>query len=107
MRSDRIVAFARAQDETHWAEYFERALLSPEAGDPIDAGWTRSHASTRPIAHRLLAMASSAWAFGGMGSWNDLGFATTEANDEYEAVSRDLYAAIMDAVVAAVNAPLP
>jgi hypothetical protein len=97
-----IASFARRHDLGHWTELFESALDADGevATGELPAAWPYE-------ARRLAAMASSAWAFGGMGSWNDLGFATAEADDEYEAVSRQLYEAIMRTVVAAVNAPLP
>jgi len=45
----------------------------------------------------------SAWVFGGMGSWNDMGFEGA-AREEYESVSEDLYQTVNDTIVAAVNA---
>jgi hypothetical protein len=47
----------------------------------------------------MLDAAQSAWVFGGMGSWNDLGFAGAEQK-EYERVSKHLYAALTDAICA-------
>jgi hypothetical protein len=55
---------------------------------------------------RLASMAQAAWVFGGMGSWNDLGFPEPEIHNEYEQISRDLFAAVMLACVASVNADL-
>ena len=42
--------------------------------------------------------------FGGMGSWNDLGFPEPEIQHEYEQISRDLFAAVMLACVVSANA---
>jgi len=54
-------------------------------------------------ARRLLAGAASAWVFGGMGSWNDVNL-VDDAN--YKAVTRELFEAVMEGVVAATNSRL-
>ena len=54
-------------------------------------------------ARRLLAMGSRAWVFGGMGSWNDIGFADAETRDHYREISAHLYQATLDAVRDAAN----
>ncbi|TAG27112.1 MAG: hypothetical protein EAZ37_06270 [Burkholderiales bacterium] len=53
-------------------------------------------------ASRLLAASQAAWVFGGMGSWNDLGF---EGDDQkqYEAISDRLFRLINSSLVATVN----
>jgi hypothetical protein len=50
----------------------------------------------------LLASAQAAWVFGGMGSWNDLGF---DGNDqqEYTALSDELFLLLNQAIGATVN----
>lgn len=50
----------------------------------------------------LLDACGAAWVFGGMGSWNDLGFEGAD-HETYERVSRDLHNAITEAQVAAAN----
>ena len=55
---------------------------------------------------RFASMAQAAWVFGGMGSWNDLGFSEPEIHSEFEQISRDLFAAVMLACVASANADL-
>ncbi|CAM3368181.1 hypothetical protein [Asticcacaulis taihuensis] len=47
-------------------------------------------------AQSLLSAASAAWVFGGMGSWNDLGFEDDQA--EYDRVSEGLYLIINEAI---------
>ncbi len=54
-------------------------------------------------ARQLLAMASRAWVFGGMGSWNDIGFTDAARNEEYRRVSQELYRAVTDAIRDAAN----
>jgi hypothetical protein len=52
---------------------------------------------------RLLARASAAPVFGGMGSWNDMTFADDRSQRAYDEISRQLFAAVMAAFLAAVN----
>ena len=50
-------------------------------------------------------MAAASWVFGGMGSWNDIGFVPDDPMaPEYESVSADLYSAVLAALGAAANA---
>jgi hypothetical protein len=55
------------------------------------------------VARQLLAAASRAWVFGGMGSWNDVGIVD---EPEYDRTTRALYSAVFDGVLAAANAPV-
>src|SRR5258708_16386767 len=55
-------------------------------------------------ARQLMAASVAAFVFGGMGSWNDTGFADREMQARYERVTRQLYIAVMDGLVTAVNA---
>jgi hypothetical protein len=55
-------------------------------------------------ARRLADASTAAWVFGGMGSWNDLGFSSPEEEQQYEDLTRDLYGAVINGLVAAVNA---
>jgi len=48
----------------------------------------------------LLKAAQSAWVFGGMGSWNDMGF-EGETQKEYERISDKLFELLNDAIEAA------
>lgn len=50
----------------------------------------------------LLDAAQSAWVFGGMGSWNDMGF-DGEDGKEYEAASEQLFSALVAAICVAAN----
>lgn len=53
---------------------------------------------------RLLDAAGAAWVFGGMGSWSDLAFVEPDDDRAYRSISTELYDAVLEAVVAAVNA---
>jgi len=50
----------------------------------------------------ILDAAQSAWVFGGMGSWNDMGFDRDEQK-EYERVSEQLFQTVTEAIVAGAN----
>ena len=51
---------------------------------------------------QLLAACQDAWVFGGMGSWNDLGF-DAATQPRYEKLSEQLYQLLNRAIVAAAN----
>ena len=51
----------------------------------------------------LLDACQSAWVFGGMGSWNDLGFEGPEQT-EYDRVSERLFTALNETIQSAANA---
>lgn len=56
---------------------------------------------------RLLQAADKAWVFGGMGSWNDLGYESDERQLKYEAVSNQLYQAVNVAITEATCSASP
>jgi len=97
--------FAFAQGLSVWGETFERAAGSLESAQPV----APYHPDILPpggyslAARRLLAAAVGAFVFGGMGSWNDITVADPEARARYEPLTRELYAAVMDGLIAAVN----
>jgi len=105
---EEVETFARGQQLDDWADWFADARLLGEAEDPQPP----YHPDMLPVlgfakpARQLLAMAARAWVFGGMGSWNDLAYATREKEDEYKRLSAKLYSAVLGAFVAAVNADL-
>jgi len=103
--SPEVEDFARSNDTGHWSVWFAEArelLLaeSPEIPyhpDLLPAGVDRSR-------QRLLAGATKAYVFGGMGSWNDMGFRDSAVQERYGALSRILYESMMLAFDAATNA---
>lgn len=86
-----------------WAAWFEKALApNPEMPfhpDMLPGDWPHA-------ARRCAARAAQAWVFGGMGSWNDLDLPDPETRQRHADVSRRLYGAILDALVAATNCAL-
>jgi len=55
------------------------------------------------LARQLTASASRAWVFGGMMSFNDLGFKELELEDEYKALLPGLYDTVVNALLSAAN----
>jgi len=97
--------FAQRLGELDWATQFDEAITltgdrPPYQPDLMDPSFPDD-------ARRLIAKASRAWVFGGMGSWNDLGFADEAKRAEHAEISRLLFATLLQACIAAVNCPLP
>ena len=55
-----------------------------------------------PESEAMLQAAMASWVFGGMGSWNDLGF-DGAAREEYEKVSADLYGILNEVIAVAAS----
>ncbi|MBN9380205.1 MAG: hypothetical protein J0H74_05540 [Chitinophagaceae bacterium] len=101
-----ITDFADAQQLSDWAVVFKKARAVLNSTDPARDYYhqdllVEKHYSL--IARQLLFATGAAWVFGGMGSWNDLGFNTEEDNKKYDDVSAGLYAAINQSVLAVAN----
>ena len=101
----RIHAFSLKHNCDGFTECFARAIRSLREG-------TSSHGYHKDLYlpgslstsdEAMLDAAQSAWVFGGMGSWNDMGF-DGEEQQEYEAASDQLFAAINHAICVATNA---
>lgn len=100
-----IVAFARRHGLERFAQCFERGQGCLRSDLPLQDTFHRgvAPAGFLPLAAcRLLGAAQAAWVFGGMGSWNDLGFEAAE-HRVYEALSDSLYNLLNDAIVKATN----
>ena len=54
-------------------------------------------------ARQILASAAQADVFGGMGSWNDMGFEQVDTQREYKKVTKELYEAIKLDIIMASN----
>lgn len=100
------LAFARAH-RTGFHGSFEQALseLESNAPDPFGGEGVTPAAFPAPVeARRLLAAAQSAWVFGGMGSWNDMGFDDDSVQASYDALSHALFNVVMRALRDGTNA---
>lgn len=96
---------ARRLDAENFAACFADALsaLDGKAGPDRDLA---RYADLAPEALALLAAVSSAWVFGGMGSWNDIG-APEALQGDYERVSEGLFVALCRSISAAANSSFP
>lgn len=101
-------AAALAQ-EMQYAENFAEMLTGalsvlngegPQVTHPVLDFFDRTDLA--PEAKRLLAGATQAWIFGGMGSWNDLG-APDHLAERYEHVSEALFLALTRAAIVTAN----
>lgn len=104
----RISAFAHKNDCGNFGEYFDRGINALTSSPSITGkGYSifPEHYAT-PEHHQLINACQNAWVFGGMGSWNDVGFNDNEAHKQYEALSNELFDLINLALVVASN-PLP
>ncbi|HET9410113.1 MAG TPA: hypothetical protein VFO39_22950 [Candidatus Sulfotelmatobacter sp.] len=104
-----IAEFAHSQSLDEFAKAFESGLARLSSGTPYDGLY---HSDIAPVhslplsAHQLLGAAQAAWVFGGMGSWNDMGF-DGEIQTRYDELSEQLYQLLNRAVVAATNSGIP
>ncbi|HNQ22574.1 MAG TPA: hypothetical protein PKK06_05710 [Phycisphaerae bacterium] len=100
-----IEAFARQHDLECFAECFAKAQKCLTSDNPLALVHHRDLAPDgaleRPAA-RLLAACQAAWVFGGMGSWNDVGFNGPERT-LYCELSDRLFDLLTQAICAAVN----
>ena len=100
-----IASFARGHELAEFAEAFERARIALRSDDPFRDAYHKDLVPSGLLeidATRLLGAAQVAWVFGGMGSWNDLGF---EAKDqkEYVRLSDELFDLLNESCVAAIH----
>jgi hypothetical protein len=105
---DQAVAFARQHGHQPFDQILSRAKALGTADEPAAAYHPDLFPLRRysPGSRRLAAMAQASWVFGGMGSWNDIGFPEEAVEREFQRVSRELFAATMVALTSATNAKL-
>lgn len=100
-----INRFALHHKLNNWADIFQNALNILNSNEPA-TGWyenliVKSDYSQASL--QLLYAAMAAHVFGGMGSWNDLGFEGEEDNKVYESLSFYLYDYINRALISSIN----
>lgn len=106
---DDVAAFALKQNLSNWHANFMSALDAFDASKParFDNCADLAPPGVLPLdARTLLDACQRAWVFGGMGSWNDLGFDEPH-QAEYDRVSEQLYQCIVAGILAATNASAP
>ncbi|CAG1016793.1 hypothetical protein ANAEL_05837 [Anaerolineales bacterium] len=103
--------FANRSDvnENNWCAWFTKSLEILDSSSPIapfhpdmlpDKGFSLE-------ARQVLASAVQSYVFGGMGSWNDLGFEKPETQKEYEKITRKLYEAVKFSITMSSNSYEP
>lgn len=100
-----IADFSRRQKLDGFTRRFEAGLAQIGADEPLKSVY---HSDIAPkgllpkSAYQLLFAAQAAWVFGGMGSWNDLGFQGQD-QETYDKLSEELYQLLNAAIVQATN----
>jgi hypothetical protein len=104
-----VRAFADGQPYLQgFSESFSRAIADLDGGAPGPADLPFGpDGFLSPLARGMLRACGSAWVFGGMGSWNDIGFDTPAEQARYDEVSQALFQVINEAMAAAANSTFP
>jgi hypothetical protein len=100
-----IYTFSERHDCGGFTISFARALQTLDSRGSILHGYHHDLAPEGclpPLAGRMLDACQTAWVFGGMGSWSDLGFAGSDRAG-YDRVSDRLFAALNEAIYAGAN----
>lgn len=100
-----IASFAEKQQLDGFAKCFRAGLEVLGSENPLAKVYHSDLAppQTLPLAgEQLLSVAQATWVFGGMGSWNDLGFDGSD-QQTYESLSDRLFGLLNQAVVEAAN----
>jgi hypothetical protein len=100
-----IAAFADEHRIEGFAACFRKAIQCLSGDDPFAEVYHKDLSPEGLLdasAQRLLAACQAAWVFGGMGSWNDLGFDGAEQK-QYEKVSEKLFALLNEGICAGAN----
>lgn len=105
---NKISNFAHKNDCGNFKECFDRgikALSEPLSSNENGYKIFPDNYAT-PDYHQVLSSCQSAWVFGGMGSWNDMGFNDNEVHKQYEELSDKLFNLINLALIVTSN-PFP
>lgn len=104
----KISEFAHKNDCGNFGECFDRGLKAldepPTSNDKEYVIFPDGYAE--PEYYQLLNASQRAWVFGGMGSWNDMGFNDSATHIEYEELSDRLFNLINLSLIVASN-PFP
>lgn len=101
-----IADFAFKHGLEYWGNRFESASKILDSDAPNEKYYNKELIpldNYSKVAKQILFSAGSAWAFGGMGSWNDLGFESKKDNELYNNLSKRLYDDINQAIISATN----
>lgn len=102
---EEILAFAERNQIEGFAGCFRKAITCLSAEDPFELVFHKDLAPAGLLdlpAKQMLAACQAAWVFGGMGSWNDMGF-EGEEQVVYERVSEKLFTQLNACICAGTN----
>jgi hypothetical protein len=100
-----IVAFADDHGIDGFGDCFRKAIKCLSSDDPFAEVYHRDlapHGVLDLSGKQILAACQAAWVFGGMGSWNDMGF-DGEEQSRYDRVSEKLYSLLNEGICASAN----
>jgi hypothetical protein len=100
-----IAEFARKHDLENFENAFDKGYAALYSENPFSEVYHKDISPKDFLvleANQLLATSQAAWVFGGMGSWNDMGFDGRDQK-EYEKLSDDLYNLQNESYLVAVN----
>lgn len=101
-----ITQFAHQRDMQNWEGIFKKAYSTLYSPNPYEDYYHKDLIVLKNyglLTKQVLFAAGNAWVFGGMGSWNDIGFEDKDDNNLYESLSTQLYKNICQAIVASIN----
>lgn len=101
-----IEDFANGQNLDYWSNQFAQARKALISNTPESFYYNSDlivNTNYSLTAKQILYAAGTAWVFGAMGSWNDLGFNTSEDNEKYETLTETLYSKVNEAIISATN----
>jgi len=101
----KIEAFAARHKLEHFAGAFRKATGLLSSDHPLAETYHSDLAPTAAMpleAKQFLGAVQAAWVFGGMGTWNDLGFDGDDQR-EYDALSGELFLLLNQALCGAIN----
>ena len=103
---EKITDFAYQETTDNWGKIFETAKETLESKNPVSdfyhndlIFWNNYDLKNQ----QLLMSASKAFVFGGMGSWNDMGFEKKEIDEKYNRLSTELYKSMIESIICAIN----
>jgi hypothetical protein len=100
-----VLAFSEQHQIAYFDSCFRKATECLSSGDPFALVHHQDLAPEALLslpAQQVLAACQAAWVFGGMGSWNDMGFEGPE-QARYEKLSEALFTLLNEAIQSATN----
>ncbi|MGN6401548.1 MAG: hypothetical protein ACTHMD_13915 [Flavisolibacter sp.] len=102
---NKIQAFAYQHNADFWGDWFSKALRVIDDDQPSSDFHPDMIVLQNYKLHsqQLIFGACASCVFGGMGSWNDLGFQPKEEQEKYSKFTDELYEAVLEALIAGIN----